>query len=207
MDSGHFIGLPVFADGAPVGRVEDIRQTGDGRLTSFVIRLDAGGERLDLSTDFVRDVTNTGVTIDTSRVSLADLVANSEGSRQPADDATRTLRLHEEVLDATVRPVERGVVRIEKRVETVPFHEDILVEQERVTVERVPIGRFVDQVPQARQEGNTWVIPVLEEVIVTERRLRLVEEVRVTRQRESQVQEIDEQLRREVVEVKEDLDR
>jgi stress response protein YsnF len=34
----------------------------------------------------------------------------------------------------------------------------------------------------SRQEGETLIIPVLEEVLVVERRLRLKEEVRITRQ-------------------------
>jgi uncharacterized protein (TIGR02271 family) len=48
-------------------------------------------------------------------------------------------------------------------------------------VERVSIDRVVDQAPPPRQEGDTLVLPVLEEVVVVERRLVLKEEVRITR--------------------------
>ena len=61
---------------------------------------------------------------------------------------------------------------------------------EEVEVERVPVGKFVDTPPEPRQEGDTLVFPVLEEVLVVERKIRLKEEIRVrkrvTERRDSQ---------------------
>jgi uncharacterized protein (TIGR02271 family) len=54
---------------------------------------------------------------------------------------------------------------------------------ERVEIERIPIGRQVDSVPAMREEGEIIVIPVVEEVLVVERRLLLKEEVRIRRVR------------------------
>ena len=51
----------------------------------------------------------------------------------------------------------------------------------RVEIERVPIDRTVDVVPPIRQEGDITIIPVVEEIVVVERRLVLKEEVRVRR--------------------------
>jgi hypothetical protein len=45
----------------------------------------------------------------------------------------------------------------------------------------VAIGRPVDAVPPVRQEGNTTVFSVVEEVVVVERRLVLKEEIRLRR--------------------------
>jgi uncharacterized protein (TIGR02271 family) len=53
--------------------------------------------------------------------------------------------------------------------------------REEVTVERVPVNQFVEHAPEPRQEGDTVVYPVLEEVVVVQRRLLLKEEVRVTK--------------------------
>ena len=81
------------------------------------------------------------------------------------------------------RVVETGKVRIHKRViqrEEVINAESI---QEQIEIERVPVDRFVDEPPQMRQEGDTLIIPVLEEVLVVEKRLVLKEEVRVKRVR------------------------
>ena len=81
-------------------------------------------------------------------------------------------------------------VRLRKRV-----HEDeevleIPVQTEAMQVERVPVGRWLDAPAEIRHEGATTVYPVVEEVLVVEKRLRLVEEVRVTRRQTTrQVQE------------------
>ncbi|WP_434625358.1 DUF2382 domain-containing protein [Azospirillum sp. B2RO_4] len=60
-----------------------------------------------------------------------------------------------------------------------PVETDLSVET--LEVERVPIGRFVDGPIADRQDGDTTVISVIEEVAVVEVRLKLVEEVRITR--------------------------
>jgi len=44
---------------------------------------------------------------------------------------------------------------------------------ERVEVERIPIGRVVDAMPPVREQGNTTILSVVEEVVVVERRLVL----------------------------------
>jgi len=61
-----------------------------------------------------------------------------------------------------------------------------LLEREHVEVERTPIGRPINKAPPVREEGDTLVIPVVEEVAVVERRLVLKEEVRIRRARETQ---------------------
>lgn len=87
--------------------------------------------------------------------------------------------------EATVRKeqVESGRVRIDKTVET---RECVLAEwlrEESVVVERVARGTAVDpaQVPPIRQEGDITIIPVMEEVLVVEKRLMLKEELHVRR--------------------------
>jgi uncharacterized protein (TIGR02271 family) len=61
---------------------------------------------------------------------------------------------------------------------------DELLEHEHLEIERTPIGKQVDKAPAVREEGDTLIIPILEEVVVVERRLLLKEEVRVRRTRE-----------------------
>ena len=58
-----------------------------------------------------------------------------------------------------------------------PVDEELTHDQ--VVIERVAIGRQVDAAPPIRHEGDTTVFPVVEEIIVIERRLILKEEVRV----------------------------
>jgi len=76
-----------------------------------------------------------------------------------------------------------GVVRIHKTVTEREEVVDAPTYSESVQVERVPRGEWVEAVPQIRYEGQTMIIPVVEEVLVVEKRLRLREELRVTKQR------------------------
>jgi uncharacterized protein (TIGR02271 family) len=57
--------------------------------------------------------------------------------------------------------------------------------REQVDVERVPVGRMLDEPAQARQEGDTWIIPLMEEVLEVKKRFLLKEEVRITRRSET----------------------
>jgi len=54
---------------------------------------------------------------------------------------------------------------------------------EDVQVERVTINRMLDAPVEMRQDGDTTIIPVVEEVITVQKRLLLREEVRITRRR------------------------
>ena len=81
------------------------------------------------------------------------------------------------------RIVETGKgVRVTK---TVTEHEHVVDEglaKEDTTVERVSVNRVVDpeNIPRIRHEGNTMIVPVLEEVLVVEKRTILKEELRIT---------------------------
>lgn len=91
---------------------------------------------------------------------------------------TGVLPLHEEVATVAKRTVERSA-RIDKRVRTRTEQIETLLRRERPTIERIPINREVSEVPAVRQEGDTLVIPVLEEIAVVERRMVLREEIRI----------------------------
>jgi uncharacterized protein (TIGR02271 family) len=89
----------------------------------------------------------------------------------------------EEELRVGRRVVETGRVRVTK---TVHEREEVIDEplmREEYDVERVPIDVFVDGPVGPRQEGETLVVPVLEEVLVVEKRLVVREELRITRRR------------------------
>ncbi|MGI8743084.1 MAG: DUF2382 domain-containing protein [Bryobacteraceae bacterium] len=56
--------------------------------------------------------------------------------------------------------------------------------REDCDVERVPVKRMLDQPVEIRQEGDTLIIPLMEEVLVVEKRLMLREELHIKRRRE-----------------------
>jgi uncharacterized protein (TIGR02271 family) len=87
-----------------------------------------------------------------------------------------------EELNVGKRTVETGRVRVTKRVRE---HEEVIDQpllKTNVVVQRVPINQYVEKPPTVRQEGDTLVVPMVEEVIVVEKRLILREELRITRQ-------------------------
>ncbi len=55
------------------------------------------------------------------------------------------------------------------------------LQSERLEIKRVPIGREVERAPPMREEGDLTIIPILEEVVVTQKRLVLKEELHIRR--------------------------
>jgi uncharacterized protein (TIGR02271 family) len=102
---------------------------------------------------------------------------------EPAQRDEVSLRLLEESVSVSRRVVQGQTIRI---ASTTRWHEQLVEEplaRETVEIERVAIGRFVGATPEVRQEGDVTILPVMEEVLVLERRLLLKEEVRIRRVR------------------------
>jgi uncharacterized protein (TIGR02271 family) len=108
--------------------------------------------------------------------------------QEPAGEAL-VVPVVEEQLDVRKRAVRRGGVRVRKRAYQQEQVVDEPLWQEDVQVERVRIDRPIDAPTPVRQEGDTLIVPVFEEVLVVEKRLMLREELHITRQRK-QVREV-----------------
>jgi stress response protein YsnF len=91
------------------------------------------------------------------------------------------LGLAEESAVVQRRLRETGRVRVSLRTEVEQREVVETLRSEAVEIEHVPIGRTLaegEAAPQPRQgEDGGWIIPVLEEVLVIERRLVLREEL------------------------------
>lgn len=96
-------------------------------------------------------------------------------------DQAATLPLAEEEIRVDKEPVVTGKVRVSSRVETVEEIASLTLAEERVEVTRVPVGREVTVAPSIRTEGDVTIVPVLEEVMVVEKKLFLKEELHVRR--------------------------
>ena len=114
---------------------------------------------------------------------------------------SRTLPVVEERLEVGKRTVVRSAVRVRKVVDEHDETVEVPLERRRVEVERVEVNRYVDEVPPDRTEGETLIVPVVEEVLVVEKRLVLREELRITTRVEQHVEKKEVTLRRERVEV------
>jgi uncharacterized protein (TIGR02271 family) len=98
---------------------------------------------------------------------------------------TKKIPVLEEGLVLGRQTVDLGMVKVTKSTETRQAIVDERMTSEEVQIERRRIDRPVssDAPPATRTEGDTTIIPVLEEIVVVEKRLVLREEIRVTRVR------------------------
>jgi uncharacterized protein (TIGR02271 family) len=107
-------------------------------------------------------------------------------SVQSADSGDVVVRLYEEQASITKRRIVSGRVKVSRVTRE---HEQLLNEslaREQVEIDRTPIGKPIEAMPKIREEGDVIVIPVVEEILVVERRLVLKEEVRVRRVRSNE---------------------
>ncbi len=91
--------------------------------------------------------------------------------------------LVEERVSVTRREVETGRVRVrthvDERIEVIRQE----LARDEVEIERVPMNRHVTRMPEIREEKGVTIVPVVEEVLVIEKKLMLVEEIRLSRKR------------------------
>ena len=108
------------------------------------------------------------------------------GSRTDADHTSAeagetVIPLLAEEIAVAKQTVETGRVQVARITHEREQLIDELLSRQTAEIERVPIGQHVDTMPAVREEGDTIVIPIVEELLVIERRLFLKEEVHVKR--------------------------
>ena len=113
--------------------------------------------------------------------SLLLAVDSEQQSKGSIEDPKLTLL--EEELTVGKEAVETGRLRVSKQTHTREASIDENLLSEHADIERVPVGRQVFEMPLIRQEGDTTIVPIVEEVLHTERRLFLKEEIKITRRR------------------------
>jgi uncharacterized protein (TIGR02271 family) len=109
----------------------------------------------------------------------------------------QTVPVTEERLRVEKRDVASGRVRVETRTETVEEIVRISLGSDLVEIRRVPIGREVASPPPVRTEVDITIVPILEEVVVVQRRLVLKEEVHLVRRVQSETLEVPVELRKQ----------
>jgi stress response protein YsnF len=176
------------------GRIREFVFADDDTSTDVAIVDLKGGVRLSLPADLLHPHDDGGYQITARWAQFLDT----------ADTATVEVPvIHEDVV-VGVRPVPGERVRVRRRVVT----EEKLVEtpfwREHVEVERIPSGVYVDRMPEPRQEGDTLIVPCVEEVI--EKRLRVREELRIRVIREQHVDRRTVPLRRHEIQIEREPD-
>jgi stress response protein YsnF len=188
----------VIATDGEVGRVVEVLEPGEGGSLAAILIRSFSGELVEIP---VADIEQAGE--GTVRIALSSGAVTGQVTA-PLDtggEEIHRLLAHEEFLEPRTVPADRGTVRVVRHVERVPVAETIETERDDVLVERVPVGREVDERPDIRMDGETLVVPVVDEVIFSETRLVLREEVRITRRTVSEPVTVEGDLIRERIEV------
>ncbi len=95
----------------------------------------------------------------------------------PADE--RVLEVVEERLAVGKARVAGATVRVSTTTEVVEETAEVELDRYRVEITRVPIGKTVETAPLARVEGDTTIVPVIEERFVVVKQLFLAEELHI----------------------------
>lgn len=97
--------------------------------------------------------------------------------------------VHQEQLHVGIRTVDTGRgVRVRKTVDEHEQRIDETLMHDEIDVRHVPVDRIValSEAPASRYEGDTLIVPILEEILVVEKRLRIKEEIHITRNKRPQ---------------------
>ena len=107
----------------------------------------------------------------------------------------------EEEVRVGKREVITGKVRVRTLVDVVTEPVQASLQEETVEVTRVPIDREISEAPQVCTENGVTIVPVVEEVLVVEKRLVLKEELHIRRHTRTETVEIPVEIRRQRAEV------
>jgi len=162
--------------------------TDDQRASTVIVELD-GGTRITLPTELLHHHADGGYSIDAPWKTLAGGSTDVE------------IPIIQEHVVVGVRSGPAETLRVRRRVVTDEQIVETPIWTERIQVEHVPVGAFVEHAPAARHEGDTLIIPCVEEVAVVEKRLRVREELRIRVVRERRMDRQSVSVRRFEIEI------
>ena len=113
------------------------------------------------------------------------------------DDGTEILQILDETMSVSKREVVTGHVTVTTRTEVRDEVAEIALNRHHVDVTRVAVGRIVDGHPIVRTEGDTTIVPVVEERYVVVKQIYLKEELHIRHIVEREVVTTPVQLRRQ----------
>jgi uncharacterized protein (TIGR02271 family) len=118
----------------------------------------------------------------------ANVPSHAEAAPEPPSAVSSrepevVLPVIEESVSVGKRAVETGAVRVHKRVVEREEVVEMPLEVEEISVERVPINRLAEGPVEVRQEGDVTIVPLVEEILVVEKRTLIREEIRMVKTR------------------------
>jgi uncharacterized protein (TIGR02271 family) len=198
------VAQPVLVNGKNGWR--GIVHSWPGGSDEITLRLDSG-EKLIVPASVLTERPDgsyyAAVSLDEIRGTTAETSGAASAPPEPSVDTWEQVIpvVHEE-LEIGKRKVDTGAgVRIHKSAREEEETVDLPLIQERVEVERVRVDKVVDGPVPVRHVGDTIIVPVVEEVLVVRKQLRLIEELHIRKARTETRQPQTIRLRKEEVTV------
>ncbi len=113
------------------------------------------------------------------------------------DQQSEVVELLEEIVTISKRRILTGSVRVETRTELRNESTEVDLERDAVDVTRVSINRLIDETPEVRTEGDTTIVPVVEERFVIVKQFFLKEELHIRHRTERETSKHSIDLRRQ----------
>jgi stress response protein YsnF len=107
----------------------------------------------------------------------------------------------EEELAVGTRPVQRGGVRIYRRVEETPVQEQVQLREEHVTVDRRPVDRPITEADRDAFQERTYEVREMAEEPVVAKQARVAEEVVIRKDVDTRTETVSDTVRRTDVDV------
>jgi uncharacterized protein (TIGR02271 family) len=145
---------------------------------------------------------------DTESGEFREHVRDQEGLSQPGsdledEDELRVQRSEEELVAGT-REREAGAMKVRKRVRTDRERIEVPTKHEEVSVERVPVSGEATEAQIGEDEVS---VPVTEEEVVVDKRAVAKEEIRVRKDVVEDTEVVEEDVRREEIDVEDSTER
>lgn len=96
-------------------------------------------------------------------------------------DRVEVIPLVEEHISTSKERFETGTVRVTTFTTETMARVSEELRQEEVDIRHVAVDRPIESVPDIREEDGTLIVPVVEEILVVEKRLVLKEEIHIRR--------------------------
>ena len=178
--------FPVFSEAGRVGSLTAAARFLDNRAEK-VIELDSGGQ-VSLPADALTVQQDGSFFVKESSLPKPEVQKDAAFFREPAPlrgtAPSAPVRETASLKEKDPLPAAKPEPPTAQMTSPPPGKNSEPMFREEYNIERVAVGKIVTDTPVQRQEGDTLILPVTEEVLVTEKRLLLREEIRITRRRE-----------------------
>jgi uncharacterized protein (TIGR02271 family) len=211
-DSPEYVGVKMGLLGTSSTLIPMEAATVDESSGSITVSSDKETVKNGPAFDDDREITSDYENEVRSYYGLGAAQSQSTGSydtyEEPRSEATHEDELRvqrsEEELRAGTREREAGSVKVRKRVRTDRERIEVPVKHEEVSVERVPVSGEATEAQIGEDEVS---VPVTEEEVVVDKRAVAKEEVRLRKDVVEETQVVEEDVRREEIDVEDDTTR